>query len=247
MSKNEQGLLPDIDEALKQMAAETPEIPESFHDAWIRAVKKEKADPQNTEGTVTPAKSAVPEIAEMSRKRRIPWTRIGSVAAALAILLAGTAAVRDGRLTREQAARVSASAPMSFSSGTGTGTAATAGKNASEAPVMYADSAAVYEEAEVYKEADAAYEEVAVSYDAEEAECEEAAAEASAEVPADRESKQDIKETEEPSFFGQIGVFFSDMATFLMTALPFIAILAAASIVIRIIVKKRKARKSPKE
>ncbi len=279
MKTNEQEILLDLDEALKQMAEETPEMPEDFHDAWVRAIEESRTDNQ-------PVAEPVPaEAPEKSGRRSFPWAQICSVAAALIVLIGGTAAVRDRKLSEE---RVVSFASVGLQESTADtfvaqsyNSAAQPGKRdsrVSESASMSADSAPACEEAaceepvydaEAAEDSSPAYGETAESaapaYEKaaedsapvyEEAECGEAAP-IPDETPAATGKPGALTEkVKEPTFFERIsmvfssgwnsfGDFLSDMGQFLVAALPFLVIFAAAAVVTRLVVKKHKARKKP--
>ncbi len=99
---------------LDRMAAEVPEMPESFRQGWREAVRREaEAGSAARQKTGAPEKNG--EKPGREKKRRvIPWTRILGTAAAAAILLGTVMTGREALLlTRrpEKAARTMEAAP----------------------------------------------------------------------------------------------------------------------------------------
>lgn len=168
MSKNEQEILLDLDEALKQMAEETPEAPEGFHDAWVRAVQEDQRNPENF-----PEEAPVSHASGSNRKRSIPWTRITSIAAAFVVLFAGTCVIGSQRLTHEHAAGKQSAEFVSLSADSvpksGAGQSASASVKASTPRQADAEGsviAGIYEEAAVMAEAEApSYEKAPVMFE----------------------------------------------------------------------------------
>lgn len=85
MSEKLNNVLPDLDAELKQMAAETPEMPGSFHADWVRAVRKEAEKAAEQQETAAPG-----------RRRGMPaqWKRLLGVAAVFVFLIGGTLLTR---------------------------------------------------------------------------------------------------------------------------------------------------------
>ncbi len=122
--RTEQSLQAELD----RMAAETPEVPESFRQDWREAVRAEAAkrapgnaggaeaaigtDPERTGGkTENESRGGKP-----TPRRILPWRRAMGTAAAAAILLGGILAGRDvAGLTRRAAAPATGSGAMTVS------------------------------------------------------------------------------------------------------------------------------------
>ncbi len=85
MSEKLNNVLPDLDAELKQMAAETPEMPGSFHADWVRAVRQEAEKAAEQQETAAPDK-----------RRGMPaqWKRLLGVAAVFVFLIGGTLLTR---------------------------------------------------------------------------------------------------------------------------------------------------------
>ncbi len=80
--KKNNGASPDLDELLKQLGEETPDMPPDFHSRWTEAVRKEGlGEPDN--GT------------ENRRKWSAQWIRLAGVAAVMVFLIGGTMLSRD--------------------------------------------------------------------------------------------------------------------------------------------------------
>ena len=118
--RTEQSLQAELD----RMAAETPEVPESFRQGWREAVRAETAKwaTETAGGAEAATGTGGERTEEESRggkpapKRILPWLRAMGTAAAAAILLGGIMAGRDvAGLTRRAAAPAAGSVAMTVS------------------------------------------------------------------------------------------------------------------------------------
>ena len=80
--KKNNGSSPDLDELLKQLGEETPDMPPDFHNRWMEAIRKEGRGKSDT-GT------------ENKRKGSAQWIRLAGVAAVMVFLIGGTLLSRD--------------------------------------------------------------------------------------------------------------------------------------------------------
>lgn len=93
---SEKDLFLSIDQDLKSMASNVPEMPDSFRSGWRQAVRNEagqhSANPENTPSESASPSEKAPAGKLVRRPRR--WTYLLSAAAALIFLFAGTLATR---------------------------------------------------------------------------------------------------------------------------------------------------------
>ncbi len=93
---SEKDLFLFIDQDLKAMASDVPEMPDSFRSGWRQAIRNEAGTPSQAPEQI-PSESAVPPEktpAEARVRRPRHWTYLLSAAAALIFLFAGTLATR---------------------------------------------------------------------------------------------------------------------------------------------------------
>ena len=99
---------------LDRMAAEVPEIPESFRQGWREAVRRDAAAGNAARRETGTPEKAGKEPGEEKKRRVIPWNRILGTAAAAAILLGTVMTGREALLLTqrpEKAARTMEAAP----------------------------------------------------------------------------------------------------------------------------------------
>ncbi len=80
MAEKDQRPLSELDELLKAMADETPEMPADFHEKWKQAVLKE---------------SGADREPMPARQGKTQWKRLAGIAAVMLLLLGGVIAARD--------------------------------------------------------------------------------------------------------------------------------------------------------
>ena len=81
--------LPDVDEMLKTMAEETPEMPADFHARWTQAVRQE------AEQAARGNRQQPDDAAVTRRDRQNQWKRLAGIAAVFVFLIGGTLLSRD--------------------------------------------------------------------------------------------------------------------------------------------------------
>ena len=113
MNEQDRKSLPDVDSLLNRIAAETPNLPEGFHDRWTARLRQEagepaggfrpevctekietnEADPAETAETLQREKNSGKEKKQTDRNRQ--WRRIAGIVAVFAFLIGGTLLTRD--------------------------------------------------------------------------------------------------------------------------------------------------------
>ncbi len=250
----------DMDQLLKEMAEETPEMPADFHARWTQAVRQE-AEQAGRESRQQPDHAA-----EKRRDRRTQWKRLAGVAAIFVFLIGGTLLSRDALRpavqveSPEAAPLMSNSVPFAANERKSTvadaamplGTSAptnmpepalAAGMaDGGEAPMEASPEAMLSEEAAVAEETEEMLltdmDEAMDSFAEEPAEAFEE--EVEEEEPEAEEEAEEAEETESVlQRFGKEAVLFlEDMGRFVLAALPYLA--GAAVLVTGILVIKRK-------
>ena len=222
---------PELDALLDQMAEDVPPMPADFHDNWMSAIRTE-------------AKQAAPAAEEKEEKKPVSivrWTRILSVAAMFVFLIGGTLLYRNTKGTMRPAmnAEKKEAAVM-------TEMAVTAVEEAAEEE---AESEAYDPDRDAGNMPLSASIPMAAASDAAAADARSYEAEVN-EAPAmamgaavEEEAAYEAATTEQSGLLQQAGGFFTDMGDFLLSALPYLAVLAVPAVA-ALLLNRRKKHKS---
>ncbi len=163
-NSSEKDLFLSIDQDLKDMASDIPDMPDSYRSGWRRAIRADAKSNSGTPKLIHPESVIPPEIAPdktpVRHSRR--WTYLLSAAAALIFLVAGTLATRGMLSPRlKEKAPDTGSSILSAEEGKSSSSADRGMQHTSPA----ARDAAFEEDAAVFSSQYAAEEESAVSRD----------------------------------------------------------------------------------
>ncbi len=257
-NSSEKDFFLSIDQDLKDMASDIPDMPDSFRSGWRRAIRADaKSKPENRE-FLHPESAVPPENTSnktpIRHSRR--WTYLLSAAAALIFLVTGTLATR-GMLSprlKEKAPDMSTSI---LSAGEEKSISPATGSPQQTGPAPY--DAGFEEDAAVLGSQYALEEESAVSWDSVESAVEEyeeypeeknysASTHASVsksdsmvqnEIPAAEQTPASVDPPAEESLGTRIVWFFEDMGAFVLAALPYMAVAGVLLLIIILIKRKR--------
>ena len=251
-----------LEEALARMAEEVPPMPADFHDKWVGAVRAEAAR-HMTEPANEDDRKVIPIIR---------WTRALSVAAVFVFLIGGTLIYRSSRTktavtlpaaenyeaaanTTEEPAQEDAGvyfameaaepeADMSIEAASEAGGAAVDEATEKEMPVLNMSfSGAAKNQASAVM--DAEQEEAAEEAEEAPVPAEKPTAAPTQEPAKEEETKPEEKEKqpeEKTGFLQAAGDFFRDMGAFLLSAWPYLLILAIPAGIALVMQKKKKDR-----